>query len=378
MRSGHDIRWAGRVASRAALLVLAAETFGHDIRPIDMVVRFPAPDAFAIDFHCDPDSLLFGLGPWHARAEDYAAARRMPPPELAERVEGVRRYIERRFRVLVDGQRVPFEIAFPAGADPATTPSAAAPPGMPGHAARLTGRLPAGATSLVIGASRAFGMVNLTVRGPAGETHELLAPGMDSPPIPLGGATTRPSLVGQTWRYLRIGFEHIVPEGTDHVLFVLGLFLLSPRLRPLLWQVTAFTLAHSVSLALSIYGVVSLPSSIVEPLIALSIACVAVENIFTSELKPWRPAVVFAFGLLHGLGFAGVLRDQGLPRDLFAVALVSFNVGVELGQLAVVAAAMLVVGWARRAESYRRRVTIPASLAIACVGLFWAVERTCC
>ena len=120
---------------------------------------------------------------------------------------------------------------------------------------------------------------------------------------------------------------------------MVGLFLLGTRWRPLLLQVTLFTIAHSVTLGLSMLGIVSLPSSIVEPLIAFSIAYVAVENLFTTELSPWRGALVFLFGLLHGLGFAGVLGELGMPRGQFGLALVSFNVGVELGQLSVIALA---------------------------------------
>ena len=124
---------------------------------------------------------------------------------------------------------------------------------------------------------------------------------------------------------------------------MLGIFLLSPRLKTMLLQVTAFTVAHSITLGLSIYGLVSLPSRIVEPLIALSIAYVAIENLVTRELKPWRLALVFMFGLLHGLGFAGVLRELGLPRDEFLTGLLTFNLGVEGGQLTVIAIAMLLV-----------------------------------
>ena len=121
--------------------------------------------------------------------------------------------------------------------------------------------------------------------------------------------------------------------------------------------------------------IVSIPASIVEPLIALSIAYVAIENIFTSKLKPWRPAVVFGFGLLHGLGFARVLLDLGFPRAQFATALVTFNVGVELGQLTVIALAFLATIWFRRQVWYRGRIIIPASCAIALVALYWTIER---
>jgi hypothetical protein len=176
--------------------------------------------------------------------------------------------------------------------------------------------------------------------------------------------------------YVALGFTHILPKGVDHILFVLGLFLLSARARPLLLQVSAFTVAHSITLALSIYGVIALSARIVEPLIALSIAYVALENLVLAEYRPWRPAIVFAFGLLHGLGFAGVLAELGLPREQFATALVSFNVGVELGQLAVILAALLCVGmWLGHKPWYRHRVIIPGSIAIALVGLYWTIER---
>jgi hydrogenase/urease accessory protein HupE len=195
-------------------------------------------------------------------------------------------------------------------------------------------------------------------------------------PFPLHQSLLPPSRFDVVRQYLALGFTHIVPLGLDHILFVLGMFLLSSRIKPVLTQVTAFTLAHSITLALSILGVVSVSARIVEPLIALSIAYVAIENLTTTSLKPWRIAIVFAFGLLHGLGFAGVLRELGIPRPELATALVAFNVGVELGQLAVIATAwLLVVSWAQARPWYRRRLLVPASLAIAAMGLVWTVER---
>ena len=184
-----------------------------------------------------------------------------------------------------------------------------------------------------------------------------------------------------TWQviknYLVIGFTHIVPKGLDHILFVVGLFLLSPALRPLLIQITSFTLAHTVTLALGVTGVVQLSPSIVEPLIAASIVYVCIENIFSSRMQKWRPVIVFAFGLLHGLGFAGVLSEVGIASAFFVTALLSFNVGVEIGQLAVIAGCFLLVGlWFRNKTWYRSIVTIPASVVIALIGLFWFVERT--
>ncbi|MEM9436623.1 MAG: HupE/UreJ family protein, partial [Pseudomonadota bacterium] len=139
------------------------------------------------------------------------------------------------------------------------------------------------------------------------------------------------------WRFLLAGFEHIIPLGVDHILFVLGLFFFALKWSPILWQVTAFTVAHTVTLALATLGVINIPDEwmwLVEAFIALSITWVAVENILQPKLGWVRPAVVFAFGLLHGLGFASVLSDFGLSQGQFVVSLIAFNIGVEIGQLA--------------------------------------------
>jgi hypothetical protein len=208
-----------------------------------------------------------------------------------------------------------------------------------------------------------------------GEVTQWLEGGEPSAAYTLGTVVPRASWAEVAVQYVWLGFTHIVPKGLDHVLFVVGLFLLSRRWRSLLWQVSAFTIAHSITLGLSMYGLVSLPSSVAEPLIALSIAYVAVENMILSELKAWRVALVFTFGLLHGMGFAGVLTELGLPRGQFATALVGFNIGVEAGQLLVIGAAWAAVGWYRTLPTYRRYVVQPASLAIACVGVYWTIER---
>jgi hydrogenase/urease accessory protein HupE len=207
------------------------------------------------------------------------------------------------------------------------------------------------------------------------ETHWLQGD-IASRPFPIA-ANARPAThLEIVWQYLQLGFTHIVPEGLDHILFVLGIFLLTTRLKPILVQVTAFTIAHSVTLGLTMYGIVSLSSRIVEPMIALSIAYVAIENILTAKLTPWRPAVVFCFGLLHGMGFAGALTELNLPRNEIIPALISFNVGIELAQLTVIAAAFFCVAvWIRDKPWYRTRFVIPASAAIAVTGLFWTVQR---
>lgn len=175
--------------------------------------------------------------------------------------------------------------------------------------------------------------------------------------------------------YLRQGFVHVVPEGLDHILFVLGLFLLSRAWKPLLAQVTTFTLAHSVTLALATLGVVHVPGSVVEPVIAASIAFVAVENIIRPRYTRWRLLVVFVFGLIHGLGFAGALSDLGLAKGSLVPGLVGFNIGVECGQLTVIAIAFLATAWLRDAARYRRWVVIPGSAVIAMLGVWWTVQR---
>lgn len=184
-----------------------------------------------------------------------------------------------------------------------------------------------------------------------------------------------PSLTETIGLYLILGYKHILPKGIDHILFVCGIFLASTRFRPLLIQVTAFTVAHTSSLALAMLGYVEVPASIVEPLIALSIAGVAIENIFMKRMAPWRPAVVFGFGLLHGLGFAGVLLGIGMPQGQFIPGLISFNVGVEFGQLTVLLSAWAILHWFYHHNWYRMRVQVPLSALIAVIGLYWTVER---
>jgi hypothetical protein len=176
--------------------------------------------------------------------------------------------------------------------------------------------------------------------------------------------------------YLKLGYQHIIPLGFDHILFVLSLFLLSPKLKPVLWQATAFTVAHSVTLGLAMYHVINPPARIVEPVIALSILYVALENVFSSRLKASRVGVVFLFGLVHGLGFAGSLGQLGLPQNSYLLSLVMFNAGVELGQISVILLAFFLVGkWFGDKLYYRNRVVVPMSIGIAAVAAWWTVER---
>lgn len=188
-------------------------------------------------------------------------------------------------------------------------------------------------------------------------------------------STTALAIAGD---YIYQGFVHILPKGLDHILFVLALFLFAKRRSTLLWQISAFTLAHTLTLALGIYGIISLPGDIVEPLIALSIVYVGLENIYrakNNKTSHTRMPIIFAFGLLHGLGFASVLADVGLPPSQYALSLISFNIGVELGQLTVIALAFISLLPFRAKGWYQTKLVLALNIAIAIVASYWVIER---
>ncbi|GFE64714.1 HupE/UreJ family protein [Litoreibacter roseus] len=240
----------------------------------------------------------------------------------------------------------------------------------------LEGALPNDDSEVRVGWAAANGPLIVRQAGAGDDAYAgFLENGDLSEPLPRAGSATESG-----WsvfvRYIGVGFDHIIPKGLDHILFVLGLFFLSLKVRPLVMQITVFTVAHTITLALASLGVVAISPAIVEPLIAASIVYVAVENIFVSRVTPWRPFVIFAFGLLHGLGFASVLGEFGLAPGRFVAGLIGFNIGVEIGQLTVVALAFLAVGyWFGQKPWYRRAISIPASVVIALIGAYWAVER---
>ena len=304
----------------------------------------------------------------------------------------------------------------------------------------FSGALPEGAESIQIDWPAQYGVLVLRQMSVDAGWDGYLSGGGLTDPVALAGGDQMSG--GEAFvRFIPVGVEHIVPLGLDHILFVLGLFFLSVKIRPLLWQVTAFTAAHTVTLALATLGYVTIPDEymwIVESIIAASIVYVAVENIFTDGLNPWRPAIIFCFGLLHGLGFASVLNAYGLPDNAVIPALLGFNIGVELGQLLCIAIAFIIVvsairlsedgkankiaAWiymgvailvvplaiipisamgpdaveaylpllfmvaalsglcaascaVERFESYRHMVAMPASIGIALIGAYWVVER---
>jgi hydrogenase/urease accessory protein HupE len=360
-------------------LLAASVADAHRLRPAIVTVTFGGEGEYRAEIVLNMEAVLVGIGPEHAdtnespKAGEYDALRMLPPDILEQRIRRFAPDYLASFDLRFDGQRV----------SPALTGIVVPEVGDLGverlTTLTLTGQVPAGAGEFTWAWAPALGESALRLGTPADGLirSEWLTAGQVSEPFPLSPGMAQALSTGQVFAdYTWLGFTHILPKGIDHILFVLGIFLLSLHWRPLLYQVTAFTLAHSITLALSLYGLVSLPSSVVEPLIALSIVYVAVENVITRELKPWRVYVVFAFGLLHGLGFAGVLTELGLPRNEFLTALIAFNVGVELGQLAVISMAFLAVGlWFRDRTWYRAGIVIPGSALIALVGAYWTLER---
>ncbi|MBL8886333.1 MAG: HupE/UreJ family protein [Phycisphaerales bacterium] len=322
--------------------------------------------------------------------------------------------LTRRVQVRADGAEVPIELrSFPSVADferwKQNVRGPDEKPRLPWMAEAVIGfEVPAsqpadeaGVVRLSVRLPEVLGDIVLAVEVPGAEAQAfVLKAGESSPESSVQFASSGGQEVGdrkheepQTalgfFSFVRMGAEHVVPDGLDHMLFILGLYLASPRLKSLLILVTMFTLAHSVTLTLAATGLVVAPPRLIEPAIALSIVAVAIENLVTRPRSAdggrprslslrqdaVRAAIVFAFGLVHGLGFASAFGEMQLPGNVLVPALVGFNVGVEVGQLLVLCGAFVVVGWAARKPWYRKVVVIPGSAAIACVGLYWAVTR---
>lgn len=178
------------------------------------------------------------------------------------------------------------------------------------------------------------------------------------------------------WFYLKLGYQHIIPYGIDHILFVISLCLLSTNIKTIFWQATAFTVAHSITLALSMKSMIVAPGAVVEPIIALSIVFVAIENMLLTTLKPWRILIVFLFGLIHGMGFASALNEIGLPADKFFTSVIAFNAGVELGQITIITAMFAgIIIPLRKKSWYRVGVVYPLSAVIALIATYWTIQR---
>ena len=378
------------VVSTAIVALSVARGAAHELQPTIADMTVTDGNELELSFRINLEAFLSGIDLDAAEdtdetegGADYDALRALPPDALRARTqEIIARWNAEPLMTsgtpltfTIEGMVIPDNVDFELPRLSSLTIRAA---------------LPEAATSVVTNWPAGSGPLVLRQQGVSAPYTGYLDGGQSSDPIALaGGDAQSPSEAFLS--YIPVGFDHIVPKGLDHILFVLGLFFLSTRWGPLLWQVSAFTLAHTVTLAIGALGIVNIPASIVEPLIAASIVYVAVENLFLRGLSRWRPLLIFGFGLLHGLGFASVLEEFGLPAGQFIPALIGFNVGVEVGQLTVIALAALLL-WAcaflaRRSDlpeneqvvgQYAvmfRAVSIPGSLIIAIVGAYWCVER---
>jgi hypothetical protein len=301
--------------------------------------------------------------------------RALPPEALAETLSEAWSEIDRRIDLQAGGADLPLtlaEVEIPPVGDPEVRRDSRL---------TLTADLPPGDAPVTFAVDAALGTIIVRQAEGDGRYEAILSNGARSDPLPRVGVAAV-SAGDAFLRNVVVGFEHIIPAGLDHILFVLGLFFYSLHWRPLLWQVTSFTLAHTVTLAMAVLGVVTIPPDamwIVEAIIALSIVYVAVENLRAGDTRTigWtRIGVVFAFGLLHGLGFASVFAEAGMAPSTLIASLIAFNIGVEIGQLTVIAVAFLLVGaWFGGRPWYRTVVAIPGSLVIAAIGAYWMLNR---
>lgn len=359
------VRTLTRVLAIAALLALAMPLAAHEIGTTQVHARFLRKHTFAIDVVTAPQSLLTKV----AMRARVPRGPQLPPAQLRARLQSLAPQLADAVEIRFGNVRVAPRV------DVLPIDEQAQPTSV---TVRFTGEIPKQAGPFVWQYHLTYAAYALALEneGHGAAVRQWLDGDQASVPFSLARDVLPPTRLEVVRQYLALGYTHIVPYGLDHILFVLGIFLLSTKLKPVLMQVTAFTIAHSITLGLTIYGLVHVSPRIVEPMIALSIAYVAIENLTTSQLKPWRVAIVFAFGLLHGMGFAGVLAELGLPRSEFLPALVSFNVGVEAGQLSVIATAYLLVAWwAQTKPWYRHRFVMPASALIAATGIFWTIQR---
>ena len=358
-------------------LVLIAPLQAHELRPSIADISIEG-ESLDIALQLNLEAVLAELGPEHEDSDDapnairYNELRALDDAILQQRIAAYATVFQKRISLQTQsGQLVAPRII-----------SAEIPEVGDVRIARdsqlqLVATLPPATISLSWQWDKLYGPIILRVgdTDSADAFSQYLTPGKQSADFSTGSPVAR-STVDVIVDYVKLGYVHILPKGLDHILFVIGLFLLSPRWRPILWQVSAFTIAHTITLAIGVLGYIQVPASIVEPLIALSISAVCLENLVTTKIHAWRIYIVIGFGLLHGLGFAGVLGEIGLTQNAIFTALISFNVGVELGQLSVILACFILIGWLFRRKSwYRRRLTNPLSMLLASIGLILFANR---
>jgi hydrogenase/urease accessory protein HupE len=365
------------------LSTLASPVLADVVKPALVEISINTDGRYHIEVRASLEALLTGINARYQNTRDapnaavYDEIRVLPAAELAVAFRPFEQEFTQRVELNFDGERVPLSITHIDIPEPGY-------PKVPRISViTLEGHIERSVKTASWYYPARFGDNAVRVRQ-VDEANEKwhwsdwqwLRKDEHSTPFSLTEVFTRQPVTQVISTYLVLGFEHILPRGLDHILFILGIFLLSTHMRPLLWQVTMFTIAHTITLGLSMRGVISLPPNVVEPLIALSIAWIGVENMFAHSLHKSRLVIVFIFGLLHGMGFASVLADFGMPANAFMTALISFNIGVELGQLAVILLAFLAVGfWFGNKHWYRPVIVVPCSLLIAVTGLYWTWDR---
>lgn len=348
---------------------------------VDIAVR--SEGVVLVELHISIEALMTGINNRYKNTKDapnsneYDALRAMEPADLEERFAAFQSSMLDAIELRFDGQRIGLQVTDLKIPEPGykKVPRASV--------MYLRGEVPRGARQLTWYFPEKFSDNAVRVKQVNEDKKQWrwsdwfwIRDDVTSEPFPIEENFVKRPLGEVIYSYIKLGYDHIVPIGLDHILFVVGIFLMTARFRPLLSQVTMFTLAHSLTLALSVYGILELPARVVEPLVALSIAYIGIENLYSREVRNRRLILVFCFGLLHGLGFAGALKEFGMPPGDYATALVSFNVGVELGQIAIVLAAfILFAGWFSRQNWYRQAVVLPVSAVISVVGGTWMVDR---
>ncbi len=353
------------------------------VKPALVEISVFADGHYEVELRASIEALLTGINARYKNTQDapnaaeYDALRKLPPEELMRAFASFRPRLLEKIALRFDGQRSTPRIR------EVTIPERGYTKIPRISVILLEGEVPKSARSLTWYYPAAFGDNAVRVRQVDRQTQRFhwsdwqwIRDDSESRPFSITEIANRRGWTDIVREYVIAGYNHILPRGMDHILFILGLYLFSARIRPLLWQVTMFTLAHTLTLGLAIYGWLTLPAAIVQPLIALSIVYVGVENLWHRRLARSRLALVFGFGLLHGIGFAGMLSEFGMPRDAFATALVSFNIGVELGQISIILGAWALTGlWFGRRPWYRALVVTPLSLLISGVALYWFWDR---
>lgn len=354
----------------------ALSASAHEMRPAITTLTLSEQGVVSLALETNLEAWLAGVNPTLADTDDspnaaeYDALRALGDAELEAVFVPRMRTFANRMHIEVDGVSIAMTVT-------SLQVIAENDPELPRlSVVRLVGGLPDQATAFQYRVDQELPNTAVRFLPPDQDPQVAFVRHAETSPLfSLDGSVTR-SMTAIVWDYVVLGFSHIVPMGIDHIVFILGLTLMSKRLIDLVIQVTAFTVAHSVTLALGLYGILNLSPAIVEPLIAASIVYIAVENCWHQRVGVSRALVVFVFGLLHGMGFAGVLTELGLPERDFIVGLLSFNLGVELGQLAIIALAYFAVGiWVLQKSWYRQVVAVPVSLLIGALGVYWFVDR---